>query len=426
MIEQSKQPSRPMQATSRRNFLAALSTGFAGASLASPFALSAEAADAGADLIKSIKKEVILNGRDGSGPTWFHPRACMVPTNAGPMVLMNLQTISGSDYFGHVHSMQSMDFGKTWTKPEPIAALGRVKVEGAEEGVCDVTPQWHPKTKTVLALGHNVFYSGPRFSSNQPPRWPIYTVWKDGKWGERQKLDWDDPRGAYIYTNNCGQRVNLPNGDILMSFTFGPSKKQPRSVAGVICSYDGERLAIKEVGPEIINRRGRGLLEPSLMEFQGRYFLTIRAEDSRGYVCVSEDGLNYSDKQAWAWEDGTPLSLSTTQQHWLAHSDALWLVYTRKDASNVNVGRWRSPLWMAQVNPETLRLKKETEHVVLPLVGDGVKEPKKVAYMGNFSTLNLTPEESWVTVGEWQPHNGIKGDLLMARILWNKPNKLVE
>ena len=44
---------------------------------------------------------------------------------------------------------------------------------------------------------------------------------------------------------------------------------------------------------------------------------------------------------------------------------------------------------------------------------------------GNFHTLNVVPDESWVTVGEWQPKNGIKGDLLLARIRWSVPNALV-
>jgi hypothetical protein len=182
---------------------------------------------------------------------------------------------------------------------------------------------------------------------------------------------------------------------------------------------------VKQVGDEISHDRGRGLLEPSLTEFEGRFFLTMRAEDNRGYVATSGDGLKWTPKQAWAWDDGEPLAMSTTQQHWLPHSDALWLVYTRKDASNVNVIRWRSPLWMAQVNPKTLRLRRDTERVVLPLVGDGVNDPNRVAIMGNFHTTNVTPEQSWVTVGEWQPKNGIRGDLLLARIRWSRPNRLM-
>ena len=45
--------------------------------------------------------------------------------------------------------------------------------------------------------------------------------------------------------------------------------------------------------------------------------------------------------------------------------------------------------------------------------------------MGNFHPLNVTPDESWVTVGEWQPKNGIHGDLLLARIRWTTPNSLI-
>jgi hypothetical protein len=374
------------------------------------------------ELIRSIEKVVLRRGRDGSGPTWFHPRACMLPDGTA---FMTLQTIMSSDYFGPVHWMTSSDLGRTWSEPQPVPPLGRVKQpDGAEEGVCDVVPEFHPKTKSVLALGHNVFYSGPKFSANQPARRPTYAVWCDGKWGPRRRLDWADPRGAYIYSNNCGQRVTLPDGDILLAFTHGGSKDKPRSVSGVICSFDGETLAVKRVGEEITHDEGRGLLEPSLTRWRDRYFLTIRAEDGRGYVCASGDGLKWSPKQPWAWDDGEQLAMSTTQQHWLAHSEALFLVYTRKDASNVNVIRWRSPLWMAEVDPATLRLRRESERVGLPLVGDGVKDPDRVAIMGNFHPVNASPEESWVTVGEWQPKNGIKGDLLLARIRWNRANSL--
>ena len=406
--------------TTRREFLTALGLA-AGAAMAPP-----AVAAAGTDLVAGIDKVTLRRGRDGSGPTWFHPRACMIPGPSGPTAFMTLQTIAGSDYFGPVHWMTSADLGRTWTEPLPVPSLGRVKQpDGSEEGVCDVVPQWHPASKTVLALGHNVFYSGPRFSANQPPRWPVYAVWRDGQWGPRCKLEWADPRGAYIYSNGCGQRVVLPGGDILLAFTHGAEKNRPRSVSSVLCSFDGDTLAVKQVGREIAHDKGRGLLEPSIAQFQDRFFLTLRAEDSRGYICASEDGLQWTPKQPWTWDDGEPLALSTTQQHWLPHSDALWLVYTRKDASNLNVIRWRSPLWMAQVDTKKLCLRRETERVVLPLVGDGVKAPDRVALMGNFHTTSASPEESWVTVGEWQPKNGIRGDLLLARIRWTMPNKLV-
>ena len=150
----------------------------------------------------------------------------------------------------------------------------------------------------------------------------------------------------------------------------------------------------------------------------------MRAEDGHGYVAISQDGLHYERKTPWAWDDGDPIAMSTTQQHWLTHSDGLFLVYTRKDPTNTNVIRWRSPLWVAQVDPRNLCLIRGSEKVVLPLVGDGVNQPNDVALMGNFHVTNASPQESWVTVGEWMPRRGARGDLLMAKIRWTKPNRL--
>jgi hypothetical protein len=404
---------------SRRRFLVRSGAGLAAATLAHS-AWGAEEKK----LIAGIEKVVLRHGRDGSGPTWFHPRACIVPTGDVPLALMTLQTIAGSDYFGPVHWMSSRDLGHTWTDPQPIPALGRVRREdGWEEGVCDVVPEFHPATGTVLAMGHSVCYRGPRFERDQPPRWPVYAAWKDGRWGERRKLEWSDPRGAFIYTNNCGQRVVLPSGQIAFVMSFG-AKTSSRSAAGVRCSFDGETLKIEQVGREMRHMAGRGLLEPSLVHWRDRFYVTLRAEDDRGYVATSDDGLEFSDKQPWAWDNGEPLTMSSTQQHWLAHSDALFLVYTRKDASNVNVPRWRTPLFMAQVDPEKLCLLRNTERIVLPLVGDGVSAPDDVAYSGNFHPVNASPDESWVTDGEMLPKRGYKGDLLLARIRWTKPNRL--
>lgn len=403
---------------SRRDFLAAMSAGVT-------FSAVSSFAQAERALIANIEKFTLRRGRDGSGPTWFHPRACVIPTANGPRVLMTLQTISGSDVFGPVHWMTTSDLGKTWTEPQPVAPLGRIPDQnGWEEGVCDVVPEYHAPTKTVLAMGHNVFYRGPKFDTQQPSRWPVYSVWSNGTWGERRKLEWDDPRGSLIYTNNCGQRVVLDNGDIAFVMSFG-NRRNSRSAAGVHCSFDGKVLAIKHVGKEMKHAAGRGLLEPSLVRWRNRFYVTLRAEDNHGYVAVSGDGLDFAEKQPWCWDNGDAVPMSTTQQHWLAHSDGLFLVYNRKDASNINVPRWRSPLFIAQVDPDRLRLIRETERIVLPLVGDGVNAPNDVAYSGNFHPVNVTPDESWITDGEMLPKHGYRGDLLLGRIRWAVRNQLV-
>jgi hypothetical protein len=378
------------------------------------------------DLVAKIERTVVRAGRDG-GTTWFHPRACLVPADKGTRVFMTLQSISGSDVFGPVHWTTTQDQGRTWSKFQPIPGLGRhSRPGGLQEGVCDVVPGYHPRTGTILAIGHNVFYKNDRLLRPQPPRFPVYTVRnREGKWSKPRKLVWDDPRGSQIYTCGCAQRLTLDNGQILLPLSFAPKGRGDRMVTTVLCSFDGKELAVQKMGNVLVHPGKRGLLEPSLAVFAGQYVMTIRAEDGRGYVTHSDDGLHWAKIRPWAWEDGKPLTMSTTQQHWLVHSAGLYLVYTRKAAENANVFRWRAPLYLARVDPKKLCLLRASERVVLPLIGDGVKEPGKVARMGNFHTVAVTPRESWVTVGEVIPQQGYRGDLLLGRIRWNRPNRRV-
>ncbi|MEW6357932.1 MAG: sialidase family protein [Planctomycetota bacterium] len=378
-------------------------------------------------MIETMKHGVVWNGRKG-GTTWFHPRACMMPGKPNPIALMTCQSITGSDVFGQVHWSVSTDMGASWTDPAPIDALGRrPHPDGIEDGVCDVVPEYHPATGLVLAMGHNVYYKDNKLIRPSEGRYPVYVVRsKDGQWSDRRKLEWNDPRGSAIYTCGCGQRVTLDDGQILVPISFGPLGRKDRAVGSVLCSFDGREVKIVKCGNELRLAAGRGLLEPSMTRFQGRFYMTIRAEDNHGYVTVSDDGLHWADIAPWRWDDGEPLTMSTTQQHWLTHSRALFLVYTRKAEENVNVMRWRAPLYVAQVDPATLRLMRDSERVVLPLVGDGVNDATHVARMGNFHVTNASPQESWVTVGETLPADGWRGDTLLARIRWAVPNGLAD
>lgn len=376
-------------------------------------------------MIEKIESSIIWNGR-ASGPTWFHPRVCMVPAKPYATALMTCQVTTGSDVFGHVHWSVSLDKGVTWSTPEPIASLGRQKLpDGLEEGICDVVPEYHPQTGTVLAMGHNVYYKNDVLARPNEGRYVVYVV-RDphGRWSKRRNLHWDDPRATAIYTCGCAQRVTLENGDVIVPLSFGPLGRMDRGVGSVLCSFDGQHLVIRRSGNELRLPVGRGLLEPSITRLDGRFYMTIRAEDGHGYVSTSEDGLNWAEQQPWCWDDGKALTMSSTQQHWLTHSDGLFLVYTRRAVENVNVFRWRAPLYVAQVDTRTLRLIRASEWVVLPLIGDGIHNPDHVARMGNFHVVNATPEESWVIIGETLPSEGWKGDTLLARIHWSVRNKL--
>jgi hypothetical protein len=372
----------------------------------------------------TIIREVLSQNRDGSSVTWFHPKACLIPElgRRRATSLMTMQSIKGSDTFGPVHEWISIDGGITWSAPKPILAFAQTEVPGhpgLRAGVCDVVPEYHPQSDTVLAIGQVVFYRGPRFSSgDQLPRYPIYAVRsRDGSWSGPQILHWEDPRGSFIYSNNCGQRVVLENGDILLAISFG-NVSEHRSVATLRCRFDGTTLAIVEVGEPLHLAAGRGLLEPSLVRYKGRYYLTMRAEDGRGYLAMSRDGLHWSPKESWKWEDGQALELSSTQQHWLTHQDDLFLVYTRKTPENHSVIRWRAPLWMSRFNAENQRLVRDSEQVVLPMIGNGIEAPDEVALMGNFHVTTVSDQESWITVGEWLPRRDARGDLLLARVHW--------
>ena len=69
-------------------------------------------------------------------------------------------------------------------------------------------------------------------------------------------------------------------------------------------------------------------------------------------MSVSDDGLQFAEPKPWTFDDGAELGSYNTQQHWLAHSDGLFLVYTRRGANNDHIVRHRAPLFMAQVDPD--------------------------------------------------------------------------
>ena len=96
----------------------------------------------------------------------------------------------------------------------------------------------------------------------------------------------------------------------------------------------------------------------------------------------------------------------------------------------MEVFRHRAPLFIAQVDPDRLCVIRKTERALVPDRG---------AIIGNFGTMNVSREESWVTVAEWMQHGigarfnvpevcekgGSDNSVYAVRIKWNKPNELV-
>ena len=138
--------------------------------------------------------------------------------------------------------------------------------------------------------------------------------------------------------------------------------------------------------------------------------------DKSAYVSKSIDGLHFSTPKEWFFDDGAILGSYNTQQHWVSHSDALYLVYTRRGADNDEVFRHRAPLFMAQVDADNLQVIRETERVVVPNRG---------VALGNFGIMEVNQDETWITVAEYMRNEenvAADNSVFTAKILWKHPN----
>ena len=378
----------------------------------------------------TVKVESVMKHDDGKF-LWFHPRAAAIPAAAGgePSVVMTLQKhLKVSDYYSGLHVMRRTSPTAAWTAPVLPAELDWVpQADGVTISVADVTPGWHAKTGKLLAMGAQVRYSpkGEQLDDIKRAHQTVYAVFdpKTERWTPWQVLEMPaDEQFDFAY-NACSQWLVQPDGKLLVPLYIGRNSKVPFSVTVAECRFDGAKLTYARHGTVMPLNVVRGFCEPSLIAFQGRYFLTVR-NDLKGYVSVSDDGLQFARPTPWLFDDGAELGSYNTQQHWLAHSDGLFLIYTRHGANNDHVFRHRAPLFMAQVNPATLRVMRHTEKIIVPERG---------ADLGNFGACPINESESWVTVSEGlfsneskaSKHLGAEGATFVARVIWAKPNKLV-
>ena len=389
--------------------------------LTSPAALPAAAP---APVEFTVKLETVMKHDDGKF-LWFHPRAAAIPsrTDGDPAVVMTIQKhLKVSDYYSGLHVMTRSSPSAPWTGPVlPPELDWRQQPDGVTISVADVTPGWHAPTGKLIAIGCQVRYSpqGTQLDDVKRAHQTVYAVFdpKTDRWTSWQVLELPAAEQFNFARNACAQWLVKPDGSLLVPLYIGKSAKDRYSTTVAECRFDGAKLTFVRNGNVLRLEVARGLYEPSLIAFQGRYFLTLR-NDVRGYVSVSDDVLQFNEPQPWLFDDGTELGSYNTQQHWLAHSDGLFLVYTRRGANNDHIVRHRAPLFMAQVNPATLRVMRATEKVLVPERG---------AEMGNFGACAINPSESWVTVSEGMfmkdsKQRGAEGATFVARVLWAKPN----
>ncbi len=359
---------------------------------------------------------------------WFHPRATVVPTSPAtpaplgvaprpPRVLITLQKhLKASDHYSGLYTLWSDDLGATWTGPTEIAELGWVpQPDGTIMAVADVTPGWHAPSGKVLAIGAQVYY-GPRGEQRHDrPRFSqtAYAVYdpKTDRWSRWAILELPPDEKFNLARNGCGQWLVENDGRLLVPIYFAPRAGAPFGVTVLRCSFDGQKLRYLEHGDELHLPVQRGLCEPSIVRFAGRYFLTLR-NDEKGYVTTGTNGLHWQPIRPWTFDDGAELGSYNTQQHWVSHPHGLFLCYTRRGANNDHIVRHRAPLFFARVDPEKLHVLRATEQVLIPERG---------AMLGNFGAATIGPHEAWVTDAEYylgtQPHpRGADGTVWLARI----------
>ena len=394
----------------------------------------------------TIQRTTAHSGFDGK-TCWVHARAGVIPPgvpgneDSAPLVVMTMQKLllSGSDIFYALNETKSHDGGKSWTDPHELESFWRQTFStrgqlptGAENApellqpgdqttVCDFTPMWHRGSQRLLGIGQTVWYRNNRVTHVRP-RGIAYAVYQpqQRRWASWKTVALPDLPEFRSAGSGSVQRVDLPGGDVLIPFSFKRPDANQYSVSVCRCRFDGHELHYVEHGNALTIPVDRGLYEPSLTHFEGRYFLTLR-NDRHGYVATSVDGLTFDPPKRWTFDDGQDIGNYNTQQHWVTHRDALFLVYTRRGANNDHVFRHRSPLFIAQVDPLRMCLRRDTEQILVPERG---------ARTGNFGVVDISPQETWVTVTEWMQPAGVEqhgsdNSVFVVKLRWNRPNQPV-
>jgi hypothetical protein len=371
-----------------------------------------------------LQLDVLSDGYDGEY-CWFHPRAGAIPASedesAAVVLTMQKFWMPQSDCFFPVHSQQTTDNGQSWsTLVEHVDTLGRHTLpDGVMEGICDFTPKWHAASGKLIGTGHNVMYHPDNKLVRDRRRFPAWSVYEPvtQTWTKWKYLDL--PELPQYWNGGAGstQRVDLENGDILLPIYTRTAEQRAYSTVVLRCRFEDNELRFVEAGNELRVEIERGFVEPSLARYKGKFYLTLR-NDLAAYWAVSEDGLHFSTPQQWTFDDGAELGSYNTQAHWVAHSNGLFLTYTRRGANNDHVMRHRAPLFMAQVDPTNMTVLRNTERVLVP---------EKGAQLGNFAVVDVSERETWVTTSEGmapgEPQKyGSNGRVYAARILWEQPN----
>lgn len=330
----------------------------------------------------------------------YNGSTCLVHARCAPgpdhIVLATAQDLSvdGCDTFNPIQYAFSSDDGRTF---EPLSPLpgnsGMIRCGNLTLVGCDFTPIYHPQTGTFLVIGHNAAYEEGAKRPAGGHKHLCYFVCdpKTRCVSEMKTVEFSESGSFHNIGSGCTQTVIASDGTLWIPLCHN-AEKSLLYVCAAHFEFDGTTLQMIEKGPSFTaETEARGLGEPSLICHHGRFYMTIRS-DGHGYHAESADGLHFSEPEFWRFDDGEILPNYNTQQHWCTISGRLWLVYTRKAGTNDHVFRHRAPLFAAPVDPETVRLIRAEERVVVPEAG---------ARLGNFAAGTFDEKTAFVMAAEW-------------------------
>lgn len=338
--------------------------------------------------IECNKIQGTYNGKE----CYVHARACALDENNMIMTMQKLN-VRGDDLFSPLYVLKSFDGGRTWTEPVRDSAFTiSVDANGIRTLGCDATHILHKATGTPVVAGHTVSYAEEGMQPVHNFRGDTFYATYDleaQKYKPMKIIDVPDavyPKGC---ATGCSQFLEANNGDLLIPVYI--PRGEYYSCAVMRCGFNGETIDFMEMSNELFFNIDRGICEPSLIYYNGKYYLTLR-NDRYGLYSVSEDCRTFSEPELWRWDTGEVLPTYNTQSHWLECGGRLYLVYTRKAGNNDHVFRHRAPLFMAEVDAEHMRILRHTEQIVVPERG---------ARLGNFGVTRVNDRCSLITVTEW-------------------------
>lgn len=339
---------------------------------------------------------------------YTHARAGMTPEGFAVITMQPLR-LSGSDIFYGMRMIKSNDQGKTWSSIEECSNLVRLpwgNQEGCEHVFCDGTPFYHRATGKLILTGHNAVYLNDELYPEPRPRGTVYSVYdeaaEDFKPFRLLELPESMRETHFSSGAGCTQILEEADGSLLIPIyhqdraSASDSWHSTTSVCVLRCAFDGNDLRVVEAGNSITVPVPRGLGEPSLVRHGDEFFVALR-NDQSGYVARSKDGLHFDQPVPLCFDDGSNAGNYNTQQHWIQGGGKIYLVYTRCGANNDHVFRHRAPLFIAEFDPVSMKLIRETERVAVPERG---------ARLGNFGCLHVSEKESWVIASEWMQTTG--------------------